>query len=308
MGDGSLKLALATIGLVSIGAAAFATPLDNAAKSGNLPEMERLLDDGADIDAAGPFGTALHWAALNGHLEAVQLLIDRGANLDALSNSLGTPLHAATRRNHSAIAKSLISAGAEIDSRNPADDFTPLHLAALEGQVETALVLIEGGADVNAVSDLDGSTRWGTGQAAVLHLAIRHGHPDIVSALRKAGASPVEISSISARLPSADAETGRGIAEARCGRCHVAVIAGAVRTKDPAPTLIGVADRAVASLEGYEYSDALIQFGGEWTPDRLYSFIKHPMLVVPGTEMVQYPELSDAELLDLVGYLLEISE
>lgn len=303
-----MRFAIAILVFALSGVAASATSLDDAAKSGDLAEIERLLDEGADVNAAGPFGTALHWASLNGHVEAVELLAERGADLDALSNSLGTPLHAATRRDHADVARALIAAGAKIDGRNPADDFTPLHLAALEGYVATALILIEGGADVNAVSDLDGSTRWGTGEAAVLHLAIRHGHPDIVDALQDAGAMPAKITSIAVRLPDADPVNGRNIAEARCSRCHVAVTGAAAPSNDPAPSLIGVVDRAVASIDDYKYSKALVQFGGHWTPDRLYSFVQHPMLVVPGTEMVQYPELSESVLIDLVGYLVDVSK
>lgn len=285
---------------------ATAAPLDDAAKSGDLALITQLLDEGADINAASTFGTALHWASLNGHAAAAKLLVARGANIDTLSNSLGSPLFAATRRNHASVARALIEAGAAPDLQNPADGFTPLQLAALEGYIATAMVLIEGGADVNAVSEIDGSTRWGTGTTSVLHLAVRHGHPDVVNALRDAGAKPTAIISIEASLPNANPANGGRIAQAHCSRCHAVTSGATDPTVNSAPSLVGVSGRSVASVDGHEYSRALMQFGGRWTPNRLYSFIQHPKLVVPGTEMVQDPELSNSDLIDLVAYLVDL--
>lgn len=51
------------------------------------------------------------------------------------------------------------------------------------------------------------------------------------------------------------------------------------------PPLRGVVGRAVASVEGYEYSDALRQKGGVWTRERLDRWIAGPAAVTPGTKM-----------------------
>lgn len=51
------------------------------------------------------------------------------------------------------------------------------------------------------------------------------------------------------------------------------------------PPLWGVVGRAVASVEGYEYSDALRAKGGHWTRERLDRWIAGPAAVTPGTKM-----------------------
>ena len=303
-----MRLSAALMVLFFAGTQAEAASLDDAAKAGDLQRIEQLLNEGADINAAGPFGTALHWAALNGHSNVVKVLAERGADLNAVSKSLGTPLHAAARRDHANVARALVEAGADIESRSPTEDFTPLHQASFEGHVATALVLIEAGADVNAVSQLDPSTLWGMGKASVLHLAKRHGHPDIVAALIAAGAKPKGVASIVGEAPQANVDNGRTVAENRCSRCHIVVPGSGGPSRNPAPSLIGVAGRSIASVDGFEYSPALVEYGGEWTADRLYSYAKHPMLFVPGTNMVGTSELSEKELIDLVGYLVSLTE
>jgi ankyrin repeat protein len=55
-----------------------------AARNGHTATVAWLLDQGADVNAAGVFGgTALHWAAINGHAGTVQLLLARGASRTA---------------------------------------------------------------------------------------------------------------------------------------------------------------------------------------------------------------------------------
>ncbi len=67
-----------------------------------------------------------------------------------------------------------------------------------------------------------------------------------------------------------------------CLSCH------AFRPGEPeleGPPLWGVVGRTVASVEGYEYSDALRQKGGTWTRERLDRWIAGPATVTPGTKM-----------------------
>ncbi|MEZ4415584.1 MAG: PQQ-dependent sugar dehydrogenase [Gemmatimonadota bacterium] len=53
-----------------------------------------------------------------------------------------------------------------------------------------------------------------------------------------------------------------------------------------APPLQGIYGRKVASVEGFEYSDALQTMGGEWTADLLNQFLRDPSEMVPGTIML----------------------
>ena len=75
------------------------TDLHNAAARGDVAEITRLLDAGADIEArAGSGYTALHAAAFGGHSEAIITLLGRGTNIQARADEYGTTaLHLAVQ-------------------------------------------------------------------------------------------------------------------------------------------------------------------------------------------------------------------
>ncbi len=51
------------------------------------------------------------------------------------------------------------------------------------------------------------------------------------------------------------------------------------------PHLNGVVGRAVGSVSGFGYSDAMAAHGGDWTPEELNHFLTKPKDAVPGTKM-----------------------
>ena len=51
------------------------------------------------------------------------------------------------------------------------------------------------------------------------------------------------------------------------------------------PDLFGIVGKDVASSPNFEYSPALRNFGGQWTPERLDQFLADPQATVPGTHM-----------------------
>lgn len=55
--------------------------LIDAAREGNLPEVQRLVNEGADIHAQDD--RALIAAAWNGHLSVVEFLVDHEAGIHA---------------------------------------------------------------------------------------------------------------------------------------------------------------------------------------------------------------------------------
>ena len=59
------------------------TPLHEAARSGDIEAVRRLLADGADPNAreAGDNTYPMHWAAADGHLEIVKALADAGGDV-----------------------------------------------------------------------------------------------------------------------------------------------------------------------------------------------------------------------------------
>lgn len=112
------------------------TPLEDAAKDGNLPEVRRLLEQGAD-----PFkqDEILGWRPLDmaimaGHLEVVQELVRRHPDLvHTRDKRNATPLHAAScghTEMHAEMAKELLQHGADVTAVNE-DNQTPLDLARM---------------------------------------------------------------------------------------------------------------------------------------------------------------------------------
>jgi cytochrome c len=69
------------------------------------------------------------------------------------------------------------------------------------------------------------------------------------------------------------------------------------------PNLFGVAERPVASVPGYNYSNALKAHQGKWDQATLDAFLKSPKGYAPGTYMT-YPGISsERDRRDVVAYL-----
>ena len=96
---------------------------------------------------------------------------------------------------------------------------------------------------------------------------------------------------------AADAGVGER-AFGKCKSCHK--LDG---TDGVGPHLNGVVGRAVASVEGFNYSDAMASHGGEWTPEELNAFVTNPKEHVPGTKMAFAGIRSGEERANLIAYL-----
>ena len=84
-----------------------------AANSGRLEEVERLLSEGADINARASNGmTPLILASWMGHTKVVELLLRKGADVNAKTNTGSTALKLATERGHKKIIALLHEYGA----------------------------------------------------------------------------------------------------------------------------------------------------------------------------------------------------
>lgn len=68
-----------------------------------------------------------------------------------------------------------------------------------------------------------------------------------------------------------------------CIACHVVEKDGANRV---GPNLYGIVGQAAASVEGFNYSDALASSGITWTEEELDAYIANPAAKVPGTTMM----------------------
>lgn len=168
--------------------------LHAAAHAGNIVQLQRLIDQGIDLESTDRAGrTALHVAAFASQSDALKILAAAGADFDAmeyqaydvvtiaavandvellnLALSLGASagnitspyegmaLIAAAHLGHHEIVKSLINAGAPLDHINNLG-WTALIEAVILGNggpnhIETVHALINAGAD-RSITDRDG--------------------------------------------------------------------------------------------------------------------------------------------------------
>ena len=89
----------------------------------------------------------------------------------------------------------------------------------------------------------------------------------------------------------------------KCNVCHLATDTA----HRNGPTLHAVVGRHVASVEGFEYSEAMKAFGATgavWDEATLSEFLKEPTLFVKGTKMSGVPPVRrENERADLIAYL-----
>lgn len=102
-------------------------------------------------------------------------------------------------------------------------------------------------------------------------------------------------------LASADVAKGEKVF-GKCKACH--------KLEDGAngtgPTLYGVVDRAVSSIDGFGYSGALVAVADVWDADHLNGFLANPKKYAPGTKMGFAGLKSEEDRANLIAYLATI--
>ena len=204
-------LLLAAIWLVVVGCklSAPANPSQEmleAAAQGNLAEIEKLLAQGADVNARDTNGiTPLMLASAEGYREIVMLLLGKGADASITNNQGETAMsltseetirkllrqHGLPRQNTSIddlcfaarigdlqAIKNQLLAGIDVNGRGK-ERISALIEASLEGKSGIVEFLLEKGAEVNA------QTEYGL---TALMAASREGHLEIVKMLLQKGA------------------------------------------------------------------------------------------------------------------------
>lgn len=160
------------------------TPLQWAARHGNIELMRLLLAAGADTERRDFNGDrAVLWATSAGQPESIRVLIAAGSPVNFADDPYGlSPLHLAARSGYPAAIATLLAADAEIDAVDQSNT-TPLAEAALTQNPHSVKLLLDAGANPGIADDILFDTP--------LHLAAERGDATIVRMLLAAGATPI---------------------------------------------------------------------------------------------------------------------
>lgn len=128
------------------------SPLFVAVKYGNQRIIQALVNKGADITEEAQLSangsTLLHFAAQNGDLSLVQKLLENGAQIDAVDAQHNTPLNLSVSAGHHAVVEYLLAQGANCHIPN-AQQHTPLHNAIMKSDKRLFKLLRQKNAGIN---------------------------------------------------------------------------------------------------------------------------------------------------------------
>ena len=154
--------------------------LMQAAGTGDLPRIAKLLANGAQVNAIDARGnTALLNAAREGQVESARLLLKAGAYVDGRGSTM-SPLAAAALRGHTTLVRLLVRNEANVNAVGE-NELSALMNAVKLNRLGVVEVLIEAGANTRALD------RAGDNLLAV---AVSGNHPDMLALLLKLGVNP----------------------------------------------------------------------------------------------------------------------
>jgi ankyrin repeat protein len=115
--------------------------LIEAARRGDMRQIEHLLTTGADVNAQNKWGlTPLMAAAHGGHIVAGKLLLEKGADVNTTQHGGWTALMVAAVKGHLDVVNLLLKKGVDVNARTESR-LTALTLARSNGRSQVAELL-----------------------------------------------------------------------------------------------------------------------------------------------------------------------
>ncbi len=161
------------------------TALLLAAKKGDSKTVRLLINSGADINIRKYGGkTALDLAIENGHSQVVKILLDSENNVNVLKSSDNSPLFVAAEKNYIEIVKLLLDAGINVNTKGKNGE-TAISYAVRHNNIEIVKILLNAGADVNTTYKIPSEY---TEKYTILLHAVKEGQIEMSKLLIEAGA------------------------------------------------------------------------------------------------------------------------
>ncbi|TMJ25608.1 MAG: cytochrome c family protein [Alphaproteobacteria bacterium] len=113
-------------------------------------------------------------------------------------------------------------------------------------------------------------------------------------------AKPAELPPIGPKLKDANVQHGEALFKQQCFTCHTIDKGGVNKV---GPNQWDILGRKKASHEGFSYSSALQQKGGEWSYEDINHMIAKPQAFVRGTKMAFAGLAKEQDRADVIAYL-----
>jgi cytochrome c len=120
-----------------------------------------------------------------------------------------------------------------------------------------------------------------------------------------APAPAAELAPIGPKLKDANVQHGEALFKQQCFTCHTIDKGGPNKVGPNQWNLVG---RKKASEEGFSYSSALKEKGGEWTYEDINHMIFKPQSFVRGTKMAFAGLPKEQDRADLIAYLRTMND
>ena len=225
-------------------------------------------------------------------------LIGSAAAADA-SLDAGRALFNETAQPQCALCHSLKDAGAEGEIGPNLDDFKPT-VEQVRAAVTSGIGIMPGFAETLTDAEIETLSTY---VATVAGGSDAAAQSDASAPTEDAAAAEPETPGAKI-LAQGDPAAGEKVFR-KCKACHTVEEDGPSRV---GPNLYGNVGASVAAVDGFRYSGALTDHGGDWTPDRLAAFLATPRKAVPGTKMSFAGLRKPEDQADVIAYLASLSD